>query len=135
MEEIPSAILMRMGNGQLVDIMTVMRISVEEFDGREFVAVRLINPDILEMHKEPTVFEDMLSLVDTRHEAAFQRRGFYELGVCGGETTRILKLRNYEKDARKRERLSYDMMTQLFHCLQAREEPSNPVAKQRQRRE
>ena len=125
MEEIPYAIFMRMGNEQLVDIMTVMRISVEEFDGREFVAVRLINPDIMKMHKEPTVFEDMLSLADMRHEAAFQRRGFYELGACGGETTRILKLGNYEKDMRKIKRFRVRIvMTQLSHCPQTREEPS-----------
>ena len=65
-EEVPYVILMRMGNGEIVEVMTIGSTSIEECGGTELVAVGLINPKITNTHKEHFIFEDMLPLVDMR---------------------------------------------------------------------
>ena len=49
-KEVPYVILMRMGNGKVVEIMTIGSTSIEECGGREFAAVRLANPKITKTH-------------------------------------------------------------------------------------
>ena len=53
-----------MGNGEVVEVMTIGSTSIEECGGREFVAIRFMNPKITKNQKEHVIFEDMLHLVD-----------------------------------------------------------------------
>ena len=62
--DVPYVILMRMGNGEVIEIMTIGSTSVEECGGRDFVVVRLISPKITTTHWECLIFEDMLLLED-----------------------------------------------------------------------
>ena len=55
---------MRMGNGKLVEVMTIESTSIEECGGRAFATVRLANPKITKTHKENAIIEDTLPLVD-----------------------------------------------------------------------
>ena len=66
MQEVTYVPFMRMGNGEAVEVMNIITTSIEEYGGREFVAVRLIKSKISKTHKEHFIFEEMLPLVDTR---------------------------------------------------------------------
>ena len=55
-KEVPYVILMKMGNGEIMDVMTIGATSIEECGGREFAAVRLINPKITNTQWEHIIF-------------------------------------------------------------------------------
>ena len=66
LKEVPYVILVRVENGEVVEIMTVGTISIEQCEGREPAAMTLMNPKITKTHKKHFMFEDMLPLVDMR---------------------------------------------------------------------
>ena len=53
-----------MGDGDLIEIMTVGLTSVEKCGEREVVAVRIMSPKITKTHQEHAVFEDMMPMED-----------------------------------------------------------------------
>ena len=55
---------MSMGNGEVVEVMTIGSTFAEECGGREFVAVRLMNPKITKTHQEHIIFEDILPVLE-----------------------------------------------------------------------
>ena len=55
-----------MENGEVVKMMAIGSTSIEECEGSEFAAMRLMNPKIIKRSKEHVMFEDMLRLVDMR---------------------------------------------------------------------
>ena len=59
-------ILLRASNGKVIEIMTMGVMSVERWDGKDFVAMRMIAPTITRNHQEHQMFEDMLPLEDAR---------------------------------------------------------------------
>ena len=64
-KKVPYIILMRIGNGEVVEIMIIETPSIKECREREFAAMRLMNPNIMKKnYNEHFIFEDMLSLVD-----------------------------------------------------------------------
>ena len=48
--------------------MSMRAVLIEDVGGREFVAVRLMNPEITKTHKEHELFDDMLTLMDVREK-------------------------------------------------------------------
>ena len=57
-------ILLRMGNGEVIEILTMGLTSVERCDGKDFVAMRAISPKITKTHMEHQIFEDMMPMED-----------------------------------------------------------------------
>ena len=56
--DVPCVILMQMGNGEVVEVMTIESTSVEECGRREFVVVRFVNSKMTKTHQEHIIFED-----------------------------------------------------------------------------
>ena len=59
-------ILLRTGDGKVIEIMTMGSTSVERWDGKDFVAMRMIAPTITRTHQEHQMFEDKLPMEDVR---------------------------------------------------------------------
>ena len=59
-------ILLRMGNGEVIEIMTMGSTSVEKYKGKDFVAMRMVAPIITRTHQEHQIFEDMMPMEDIR---------------------------------------------------------------------
>ena len=57
-------ILLRMGNGEVIEILIMGSTSVERCDGKDFVAMRMIAPKIMKTHREHQIFEDMMPMED-----------------------------------------------------------------------
>ena len=49
-----------MGNGEVVEVMTIRTTSIGECGGRELMVVRFMNPNITKTHKEDFIFEEWL---------------------------------------------------------------------------
>ena len=59
-------ILLRMGNGDVIEIMTMGLTLVERCEGKDFVAMRMIALKITKTHQEHQIFEDMIPMEDVR---------------------------------------------------------------------
>ena len=59
-------ILLRMGNGEVIEIMTMGSTLVERYEGKDFVAMRMIALKITKTHQEHQIFEDMIPMEDVR---------------------------------------------------------------------
>ena len=59
---VPYVILMRLGDGELVEIRAVGSTSVERCREGNMVAIRMMSPKITRTHQEDIVFEDMMPL-------------------------------------------------------------------------
>ena len=62
--DIPYVILLRMGDGEVIKIMTMGLTYVEEYGGKEFVVFRMMSPKITKTHKDHQIFEDMMPMED-----------------------------------------------------------------------
>ena len=59
-------ILLRMGNGEVIKILTMGSTSVERCDRKDFVAMRMITPKITKTHQEHQTFKGMMPMKDVR---------------------------------------------------------------------
>ena len=50
MKDLLYVILLRMGNGEVIEILTIGSTSVERCDGKDFAAMRMISPKITKTH-------------------------------------------------------------------------------------
>ena len=50
LKDLPNVILLRIGNGEVIEILTMGSTSVERCDRKDFVAIRMICPKITKTH-------------------------------------------------------------------------------------
>ena len=65
-------ILLRTEDGKAIEIMTMGLTSVERWEGKDFVAMRMLAPTNAKIHQEHQMFEDMLPMEDVREPSLEQ---------------------------------------------------------------